>query len=96
MSRNHFDQLWKHICFSEQTDKRPEGMSSETYRWKLIDDFVKNSNDHCETMFIPSSRIYVDEYISRWYGLGGNWINIGLPMYIAIERKPENRLHLES
>ena len=95
MSRNRFDELWKHIRFSEQPDERPEGMSSETYRWKLIDDFVKNFNDHRETMFIPSSRICVDESISRWYGLGGDWINIGLPMYVAIERKPENGCEIQ-
>ena len=32
----------------------------------------------------------MDESISRWYGHGGDWINIGLPMYVAMERKPEN------
>ena len=28
--------------------------------------------------------------MSRWYGIGGNWINSSLPQYIAINRKPEN------
>ena len=28
--------------------------------------------------------------ISRWYGQGGDWINFGLPHYVAIDRKPEN------
>jgi hypothetical protein len=32
----------------------------------------------------------VDESIVHWYGLGGDWINMGLPHYIAIDRKPEN------
>ena len=32
----------------------------------------------------------MDESISHWYELGGGWINIGLPMYIDIDRKPEN------
>ena len=26
----------------------------------------------------------------RWYGIGGHYINAGLPQYIAIDRKPEN------
>ncbi len=26
----------------------------------------------------------------RWYGYGGDWINLGIPQYIAIDRKPEN------
>ena len=32
----------------------------------------------------------MDESISRWYGQGGSWIDHGLPMYVAIDRKPEN------
>jgi hypothetical protein len=28
--------------------------------------------------------------MSRWYGQGGDWINAGLPHYVAIDRKPEN------
>jgi hypothetical protein len=28
--------------------------------------------------------------MSKWYGAGGHWINEGLPMYVAIDRKPEN------
>jgi hypothetical protein len=27
---------------------------------------------------------------SQWYGQGCEWINYGLPMYVAIGRKPEN------
>ena len=64
-------------------------MSSESFRWKLVDDFVTNFNLHRATMFVPSDSICVDASISRWYGRGGEWINIGLPMYIAIERKPD-------
>ena len=40
--------------------------------------------------------ICVDESISRWYGHGGHWINIGLPMYIAIDRKPENGCEIQN
>ena len=34
----------------------------------------------------------VDESMSRWYGQGGNQINHWLPMYVVIDRKPENVL----
>jgi len=46
-------------------------------------------------MFGPGCTICVDESISCWYGLGGEWINIGLPMYVAIDHKPERgcRIH---
>jgi hypothetical protein len=40
--------------------------------------------------------ICVDESISRWYGQGGNWINHGLPMYVAIDRKPENGCEIQN
>ena len=28
--------------------------------------------------------------MSRCYGIGGHWINSGLPHYIAIDRNPQN------
>ena len=34
--------------------------------------------------------ICADEAISRWYGQGGHWINLGLTVYVAIDRNPEN------
>ena len=39
--------------------------------------------------------ICANESISKWYGLGGYWINIGLPMYVAIDRKPENDCEIQ-
>ena len=38
----------------------------------------------------------MDASISRWYGLGGGWINIGIPMYIDIDRKPENGCDIQN
>ena len=43
-----------------------------------------------------SEWICVDESISLWYGIGGGWINIDLPMYIAIGRKPENGCEIQN
>jgi hypothetical protein len=34
-------------------------------------------------------------YISRWYGQGGHWINHGLPIYVAIDIKPENGCEIQ-
>ena len=56
----------------------------------IIDNMVEIFNRHREEHFSPSEWICVDESISRWYGLGVGWINIGLPMYIAIDCKSEN------
>ena len=46
-------------------------------------------------MFIPDDCICTDESISRWYSLGAEWIYIDLPIYIAIDRKPENRCEIQ-
>jgi hypothetical protein len=34
--------------------------------------------------------------MSRWYGKGGDWINEGIPHYIAIDRKPENGCEIQT
>jgi Transposase IS4 len=96
MSRDRFDFLFKHICWSDQPEVRPEQMSSEEYRWCLVEDFVDNVNEHRKNNLIPSWQICVDESIGRWYGLGGNWINCGLPHYVAIDRKPDDGLEIQN
>ncbi|EEC46364.1 predicted protein [Phaeodactylum tricornutum CCAP 1055/1] len=96
MSRQRFNDIWQCLCWSEQPPERPEGMSSQSYRWKRVDGFVARYNDHQSTAFKPSHMICVDESISRWYGQGGNWINHGLPMYVAIDRKPENGCEIQN
>ena len=54
-------------------------------------------NLHWEDNFIPSEWICANESISRWwYVLGGYWINIGLPMYVSIDRNPESGREIEN
>jgi hypothetical protein len=96
MVRNRFDDIWSCMRFSYQPPQRPASMDHEDYRWKLVQDFVSYYNDHREEQFTPSDRICVDESISRWYGLGGDWINTGLPMYVAMDRKPENGAEIQN
>jgi len=96
MSRRRFDLLWQFMVWSKQPSSRPESMSHETYSWKLVDDFVNNINEHRKCFFSNSYRICVDESIFRWYGLGGSWINTGLPMYVAIQRKPEDGCEVQN
>ena len=96
MAQTRFDCLFKALQFLRQVEKRPEGMSHERHRWQLVDDFVHNFNHHCSKNFKPGTKICVDESISRWYGQGGDWINKGLPMYVAIDRKPENGCEIQN
>ena len=46
MPWKRFDDLWMCIQFSEQPPNRPSDMISEQYHWRLVDDFVKNFNEH--------------------------------------------------
>jgi hypothetical protein len=91
-----FDDLWRYIRWSRQPAEHPPDMTSEQFCWKLVNNFVETFNDHRASTFQPSELICVDESISRWYGKGGHWINHGLPMNIAMERKPNNGCEIQN
>jgi Transposase IS4 len=95
MSRSRYDTIQKYLVWSYQPPFCPDGMSSENYRWLNVDGFVSRFNDHRKRYYQPSTVICVDESISRWYGMGGHWINMGLPMYVAMERKPEDGCEIQ-
>ena len=40
--------------------------------------------------------ICADKYTSRWYVQGGHWINLGLQMFVAMDRKPENETDIKN
>ncbi|KAL3808144.1 hypothetical protein ACHAXA_000428, partial [Cyclostephanos tholiformis] len=78
MSRNRFDDIWYAVRWSCQPPEQPLGMSSEQYRWMLVDDFVANINEYCARTFVPGGHLEADESM------------IWIPHYAAIERKPDN------
>jgi Transposase IS4 len=80
--------------FSQQGDDTL--MSSSQHRWSLVQGFVDAINSHRKESFHPSEMICVDESISRWYGLPGSWIEVGLPPYVPIDRNPENGCELQN
>ena len=96
MTRDRFETLFRLMVWSIQPAERPDEMSHEAYRWRLVEDFLDNFNRHREQFFSPSWLMCADESISRWYGLGGHWINIGLPMYVSMDRKPEDGLEIQN
>ena len=96
MSHNRFDTLWNNVLWSNQPAVRPDGMFSERYRWMLVDGFVDRINNYRKKFYVTSQDICVDESMSRWYGQGGYWINHGLSMYRAINRKPENGSEIQN
>ena len=71
-------------------------MSLEQYHQRLIDDFINNFNKHHGQNFYLSDEICINESMSRWNGQGGHSINHGLPLYIAIDRKPKNGCEVQN
>ena len=62
----------------------------------IVDDFVKNFNKYRASHYVPSDLICVEESMSKWYRLGGHWINMGLPMYATIDRKTVNVCEIQN
>ena len=46
-------------------------------------------------MMSPAHFIRVEKCMCWWYGYGGEGINHRLPMYVAIDRKPENGAEIQ-
>ena len=92
MPRHRFESLRLCIRFSVCPQSDDDGVN----RWSLVDDFVSAINEHREMFVTPSDLICVDESMSRWYGIGGDWIDVGLPTYRAIDRKPENGCEIKT
>ena len=88
MGRDRFKEIFSAQRYSKQPPSRHSNLSSEQYRWMIFDDHVDNFNKNRARIYHPSDSICVDESTSRWYGIGGHWINAGLLQYIAIDRNP--------
>ena len=61
MSRQWFDDLTSCLRCSLQPSQQLPGETSETYRWKLVDDFVAHFNLHRYHTFVPSQMLCADE-----------------------------------
>ncbi len=53
-----------------------------------VDGYMDRLNKHMASKYTPSGKLCIDESFSKWSGLGGFWLNKGLPHYISMERKP--------
>ena len=51
MPWKQFNDLWMCIRFHDQPCNHPSEMTSEQYCWRLVDDFVKNFNEHQAQIF---------------------------------------------
>ena len=82
LTRPIFDHMGPCILFSRNQHPRREGMKIKEGEWKLVNDHIKKFNRHILERFSPSDRICVDEIFGRWYSLGDDWFNLGLPHYV--------------
>jgi hypothetical protein len=75
MSKRRFDDLRSCVRYNSQPEERPATMSSEWYRWRLIEDLVRRFNEHRLQTMVPSDFVYADETMSKRHGAGGLWVN---------------------
>ena len=80
--------------FSFQPKTQLPHVSNEGYAWMLIADFVDAINDWKSKRIYPGSIVCVEESIIRWYGLGGEYLNMGSPYYVCIDSKPDNGIEI--
>jgi len=94
LSRCRFDALWSCVAFSEQSTGG--GDVSEQSRWELTTNFADSKNAHWDSHVPLSEYLCVDQSMCKWYGQGGPWIKRGLPMYVFMDRKPENGSEIQN
>jgi hypothetical protein len=71
-------------------------MDHSSWRWMLVDGWIQRFIEWRASNFVPSDLICIDESFSRRYGLGGDWINVGWPHYVTMDRKPEAGLEIQN
>jgi hypothetical protein len=87
---------WDDIRWSRPPAEQPEGMSSEQYRWMLVEDFVTNFNEYRSWSFDPGDHLEANKTIIRWYSFWGAFVDVGLLMYVAMDRKPDNGAEIQN
>ena len=95
MLKHRFDDLFRAIRWSKQPSQRAENESTEQHRWKLVDDFVANFNDHRAIFLFLPKHLYrrIHEPLVR---PGRALDQHGLPQYVTIDRKPENGCEIQN
>ena len=64
-------------------------MNLKEWECQLVNDHINNFDKHILEMFSPSERIGIYESLSIQFGLGGDWVNLGLTHYMQMDCKPD-------
>ena len=81
MSRERFENLRCNLNFN--------GLylsDSSNDRWFSVRRFVDAINQHRASFATPSKYLCINKSMSHWYGMGGDWNDVGLPHYLALQR----------
>lgn len=81
MGRTIFEALFSCMVFSIPPGDADSPTSTEK-RWGFVSDFFDAFNEYKQKYVRPVSRLCDDESMIRWYGLGVEWIEVGLPHYV--------------
>lgn len=82
MERQRFEVLISCLPFGTQFNDivcRSARAQVEREKWGFIEPFVKAFNLHHQETVTASHILCVGEFISRWYGRGGSWIDVECP-----------------
>ena len=87
--------LWSNTTTNKYIPAPSFGLTGMPQKW--FNDLwmcIRFSDQPCNCPSEMTSEQYCS--MSQWYGQGGHWINHGLPMYVAIDRKPENGCEIQN
>ena len=97
MPRKQFNDLWMCIMFSDQPCNRPSEMTLEQYHWRLVDDFVKNFNEHRAQIFFHQMRFALTSPCPGGMGKAAIGSTMACQcMLLTIDRKPENGCEIQN
>ena len=65
-------------------------MNLKEWEWRLVNDHINKFNNHRLARFCPSERLGTDESFGRWFGLRGDWVNLGIPNYVHMNCKTDS------
>ena len=88
LTRPMFNHMWSCIWFSRQKQPNMDRMNMRKWEWQLVNGHIEEFNNYRLEWFYPSERLCVDDIFSRWYGLGGYLVNLGLSQYVQMDCKP--------
>ena len=84
--RERFGNLWNYLLVCAKDNHG----TKQNQPWSPVTELVEAFSSCREQNATPSETLCIEETMSRWYDLEGDWPIVGLPHYVSIDRKPES------